>query len=272
LVGVQKLAALNSNTATRHILDGSLSVLKRLCEGLSCRVSDVLEYSDHKEEFVNQIGKYNVGIIENIAELYLHDFGVFIEVSPDEEEKTQLEANIQMALSKGDINLEDAIDIRGLKNIKLANQLLKVKRKAKEEREDAKAMMQQQMQAEQQMQVQQMAAQAAAQKVQMEAQAKIQVREAEAQFDMQKMQAEAELKMQLMREEFQYQMQIKSTEVDALTTREQYKEEEKKKRIDRQNSQQSKLINQRKNNLPSMNFESNEDSLDGFDFAEFDPR
>jgi hypothetical protein len=272
LVGVQKLAALNSNTATRHILDGSLSVIKRLAEGISLRVSDILEYSEHKEEFVNQIGKYNVGIIDKISDLYLHDFGIFIDVSPDEEEKQQLEANIQIALSKGDVNLEDAIDIRTIKNVKLANQLLKVKRKAKEERDDAKAMMQQQMQAEQQMQIQQMSAQSAAQKIQMEAQAKIQVREAEAQFDMQKMQAEAQLKMQLMREEFQYQMQIKGAESQQLVDREKFKEDEKKKRIDRQNSQQSKLINQRKNNLPSMSFESNEDSLDGFDFAEFDPR
>lgn len=272
LVGVQKLAALNSNTATRHILDGSLSVMKRLAEGISLRVSDILEYSEHKEEFINQIGKYNVGIIDKISDLYLHDFGIFIDISPDEEEKQQLEANIQVALSKGDINLEDAIDIRTIKNIKLANQLLKVKRKSKEERDDAKAMMQQQMQAEQQMQIQQMSAQAASQKIQMEAQAKIQVREAEAQFDMQKMQAEAQLKMQLMREEFQYQMQIKGTESQQLADREKFKEDEKSKRIDRQNSQQSKLINQRKNNLPSMTFESNEDSLDGFDFAEFDPR
>jgi hypothetical protein len=272
LVGVQKLAALNSNTATRHVLDGSLSVVKRLAEGVSLRVSDVLEYADHKEEFINQIGKYNVGIIENIAELYLHDFGVFIEVSPDEEEKQQLEANIQMALSKGDINLEDAIDIRGLKNIKLANQLLKVKRKAKQEREDTKAMMQQQMQAEQQMQIQQMAAQASAQKTQMETDSKIAIIQAQSQSDVQKMQGEAQLKMQLMAEEFNYQLQIKSMDVQAFSEREQMKENEKKKRIDRQNSQQSKLINQRKNNLPSMNFESNEDSLDGFDFSEFNPR
>lgn len=272
LVGVQKLAALNSNTATRHVLDAALSVVKRLAEGVSLRVSDVLEYADHKEEFINQIGKYNVGIIENIAELYLHDFGVFIEVSPDEEEKQQLEANIQMALSKGDINLEDAIDIRGLKNIKLANQLLKVKRKAKQEREDTKAMMQQQMQAEQQMQIQQMAAQASAQKTQMETESKIAIIQAQLQSDSQKMQGEAQLKMQLMAEEFKYQMQIKSMDVQSLSEREQMKETEKKKRIDRQNSQQSKLINQRKNNLPSMNFESNEDSLDGFDFAEFNPR
>src|SRR6056300_1977688 len=128
LVGLQKLAALNSNTATRHILDGSLYIFRSLSEALTYRIADILEYSDFKDDFVNKIGKYNVSILNEIKDLYIYDFGVFIEISPDEEQKAQLEQNIQMALSQGDINLEDAIDIREIKNIKLANQLLKVKR------------------------------------------------------------------------------------------------------------------------------------------------
>ena len=116
LVGVQKLAALNSNTATRHILDASLFIYRSLAEALSYRVSDILEFSDFKEEFVNQIGKFNVSILGETKDLYLYDFGIFIEVTPDEEQKAQLEANIQMALSKQDINLEDAIDIREIRN------------------------------------------------------------------------------------------------------------------------------------------------------------
>ena len=129
LVGVQKLAALNSNTATRHILEGSLFITRKLSEALSLRVADILEYSDFKEEFTMQIGKYAVGMLEEIKDLYLHDFGIFIEVAPDEEEKAQLEANIQMALQRDQISLEDAIDIRQMKNLKLANELLKMKRK-----------------------------------------------------------------------------------------------------------------------------------------------
>ena len=164
LVGVQKLAALSSNTATRHILESSLFILRRLSEALSYRVADILEYADFKEEFLNQIGKYNVDTLEQIKDLYLYDFGIFIDIAPDEEEKAQLEANIQMALSKQDINLEDAIDIREVKNIKLANQLLKVKRKKKQEADQQQQMQMQQMQAQTQMQSQQMAAQAAQQK------------------------------------------------------------------------------------------------------------
>jgi len=272
LVGVQKLAALNSNTATRHILEGGLFVYRSLAEALTYRVADILQYADFKDDFANKIGKYNVSILDDIKDLYIYDFGIFIEISPDEEQKAQLEANIQMALSKGDINLEDAIDIRELKNIKLANQLLKVKRIRKQERQEKMEMQKQAMISQQQLKAQEMAAQTAMQKLQMESQTKMQLKQAETAFEIEKMKAEAEMKRMLMSEEFQYQMQIAGIKETALADRDTMKEEAKGKRISQQNSEQSKLINQRKNNLPPMDFESNEDSLDGFDLAEFEPR
>ena len=272
LVGLQKLAALNSNTATRHILDASLYIYRSLSEALTYRVADILEYSDFKDEFANQIGKYNVSILNEIKDLYIYDFGIFIEVSPDEEQKAQLEANIQMALSKGDINLEDAIDIREIKNIKLANQLLKMKRVRLQEREEKMAMQKQAMVAQQQMQAQQLAAETAMQKMQMELQAKMQLKQAEVAFDIEKSNNEAALKSQLMREEFEYNVQIRSMEIQDFIGRDKMKEDAKSQRISQQNSEQSKLINQRKNNLPPLSFESNEDSMDGFDLAEFEPR
>ena len=272
LVGLQKLAALNSNVATRHILMGSLYIFKSLAEAMTYRVADILEYSDFKEEFVNQIGKYNVAILSEISQLYIYDFGIFIELSPDEEEKAQLEANIQMALSKGDINLEDAIDIREIKNIKLANQLLKLKRKSKQEREEKMAMQKQAMQAQQQLKSQEMAVQAAQQKLEMETQAKMKYRQADIAFEIEKMQNEAMLKGQLMDKEFQLNVELAKLNNQGLADREIMKEGAKSKRISQANSEQSKMINQRKNNLPPINFESNEDSLDGFDLAEFEPR
>ena len=272
LVGVQKLAALNSNTATRHILDASLYIYRTLAEALSYRVADVLEYSDFKDEFINQIGKYNVSILGEISDLYIYDFGIFIDVSPDEEQKRMLEQNIQMALSKGDINLEDAIDIRGLRNIKMANQLLKLKRRRKAEEDQKKEAMKQAMQAKVNQQSQQMAAQMAMQKIQMESQAKLQYRQADVAFEIEKLKVEAELKSGLMDKEFEMNMQLKGVESEALGAREQERETAKAGRISQQNTQQSNLINQKKNNLPPQSFESNEDSLDGFDLSEFDPR
>ena len=272
LVGVQKLAALSSNTATRHILDGSLYIYRTLAEALTYRVADILEYADFKDDFINKIGRYNVSILEDISDLYIYDFGVFIELSPDEEQKAMLEQNIQMALSKQDINLEDAIDIREIKNLKLANQLLKVKRKAKQEQDEQREMQKQAMISQQQLQSQQMKAQMDAQKIQMETEAKMKYRQADIQFEIQKQQAEAQLKAQLMQQEFNYSMQLQGMTQEQLGIREEDREKAKSDRISQQNTEQSELINQRKNNLPPKNFESNEDSLDGFDLAEFEPR
>ena len=272
LVGVQKLAALNSNTATRHILEGGLYIYRSLAEALTYRIADILEYSDFKDDFINRIGKFNVSILDQIKDLYIYDFGIFIEVSPDEEQKAQLETNIQVALAQKNINLEDAIDIREIKNLKLANQLLKMKRVKKEEREEKMAMQKQAIMAQQQLKSQEMAGQVAMQKIQGELQGKMQLKQMEVEFDIKKMQAEAQMKSQLMREEFEYNMKLHDMEVGKVSERDQMKEDAKAKRISQQNTEQSKLIDQRKNNLPPMDFESNEDSLDGFDLGEFEPR
>ena len=272
LVGVQKLAALNSNTATRHILDGSLYIYRSLAEALTYRVADILEYADFKDDFINKIGKYNVSILGEISDLYIYDFGVFIELSPDEEQKAMLEQNIQMALSKQDINLEDAIDIREIKNLKLANQLLKVKRLAKQERDEKMAMQKQAITAQQQLKSQEMAAQVALQKIELETQSKMKIKQAEVAFEIEKNKNEAALKSQLMQQEFNYNVQLRDVSEQALAFREGAREQAKSDRISQQNTEQSKLIAQRKNNLPPQNFESNEDSLDGFDLSEFEPR
>jgi uncharacterized lipoprotein YajG len=272
LVGVQKLAALNSNTATRHILDGSVYITKSIAEALTCRISDILEYAPYREEFVTQIGRYNVSLLDEIKDLYIYDFGIFIEVAPDEEEKNQLEQNVQMALQKGDINLEDAIDIREIRNIKMANQLLKLKRRKNLENLQAQEMQKQQMTIQGQMEAQRAAAQTMMMKVNAQAEADMRVKQAEVAFDIERIKAEVEAKATLMEREFSYNIELAKAQGQALSAREEAREKEKAKRIGMQNTQQSKLIDQRKNNLPPISFESNEDSLDGFDLAEFEPR
>jgi len=239
---------------------------------LTYRIADILEYSNFKDDFINKIGKYNVSILDSISDLYIYDFGIFIEISPDEEQKAMLEQNIQMALSRNDINLEDAIDIREIKNLKVANQLLKLKRKAKLEKEQQMAMQQQSIAAQQNMQSQQMAAGIAMQKTEAETNGKIKIKQAEVAFEIEKLKQEAVLKSKLMAEEFQYNQQMYKMQQQSIDSRETAKEDAKTNRITQQNTQQSKLIEQRQNNLPPIRFESNEDSLDGFDLAEFSPR
>ena len=274
LVGVQKLAAANSNTATRHILDASLFITSQLAECLSLRVSDILEYSPAREAFIQKIGGHNVATLKEMEDLHLYDFGIFIELTPDDEEKGMLENNIQTALSAGLIDLSDAIDIREIKNIKLANQVLKIRRRRKLEQDQMMQQQNIQAQADANAQAQQVAAQAEIQKNQVITSQKAQLMEMENQFALQKMQAEVEAKKALMAQEFQYNMQLKGIEVQGKKSQESEKEDRKDDRTKLQATQQSELIEQRKNNTPPKNFESSGNDIlgGGFDLGSFEPR
>jgi hypothetical protein len=274
LVGVQKLAAANSNTATRHILDAGLFLTADTAEGLSLRISDILEYSPSREAFIQKIGGFNVATLDELKELHLYDFGIVLELSPDDEQKGMLENNIQTALSAGLIDLEDAIDIREVKNLKLANQLLKLRRKKKLERDQQMQQENIQAQAQANAQAQQVAAQAEVQKDQALFQTKAQLEQMKAQIDQQKMQSEVQLKKELMALEFQYNMQLKGIEVDGQKQKESSKEDRKDERTKMQATQQSELIDQRKNDSPPKNFESSGNDIlgGGFGLGTFEPR
>lgn len=272
LVGVQKLAAANSNTATNHVLDAIFSVTQKLAECTSLRIADILEYSDMAEEFANQIGKYKVSLLDEIKNLHLHSFGIFLEIAPDEEERQRLLNDISLAIQRDQIHVDDKIDIMNMRNLKLASEMLKMRKKQKAEKDQEYEQQKMQMQAQINAQSAQQAAQAKMQAAEAEAQAKIQIEQAKSQFEIQKMHEEAKLKMQLMEREFQYQMGIKGEESKNLKERETYKEDRKDERTKLQASQQSKMVQQRQNGTPPVDFESNEDSLDGFDLSPFTPR
>ena len=274
LVGVQKLAAANSNTATRHILQSGLYLTSELAESLSLRISDIIEYAPTKEAFIQAIGAHNVGTLEEMQNLHLYDFGIFIELAPDEEEKQLLENNIQVAIAQKNIELEDAIDVREIKNLKLANQLLKVRRKKKIERDQMIQQQNIQAQAQANAQAQQVAAQAEVQKQQALTQSKVQLEQAKAQLETQKLQSEAMLKKELMNHEFQINMKLKEMEIESLKAKESTKEDRKDERTRIQASQQSELIDQRKTGKPPKKFEStSNDILSGdFDLGMFEPR
>jgi len=265
LVGVQKLAAANSNVATRHILQSGLFLTAEVAECLSLRISDILEYSPTAEAFIRSIGMHNVATLKEISNLHLYDFGIFIELAPDEEEQQLLENNIQIALQQGSIDLEDAIDIREIKSVKLANQVLKIRRKKKMERDQQMQQENIQAQAQANAQQQQAAAQAEVQKQQALTQSQIQLEQAKSQMKSQSLSHEGEIKKQLMELEFQYNMQLKSKEVEGVQGRDSEKENRKDERTKIQATQQSELIDQRNNQKPPKNFESaSNDTLGGF--------
>jgi hypothetical protein len=274
LVGLQKIAAANSNTATRHILQSGLFLTAETAECLSLRISDIIEYSETKDAFIQSIGVHNVATLEELNNLHIHDFGIFLELEPDEEEKQMLENNIQAAISQQGIDLEDAIDLRQIKNVKLANQLLKVKRKKKFERDQIAQQQNIQAQAQANAQAQQVAAQAEVQKQQSMAQIESQMEQLKAQLEAQKMQQEIFAKKELMQLEFQMNMRLKNMEVQSLRSREKEREDRKDNRTKIQATQQSELIDQRKNEKPPKNFESSgNDILSGnFNLGSFDPK
>ena len=271
LVGLQKMAAANSNTATRHILQSSLYLTLRLCENISLRVADSLKFPLTAQALKESISTFNVETLNELIEMTLHDFGIFLELEPDEEEKAQLEQNIQIALQSGGIDLEDAIDIRQIRNLKLANQSLKYKRRKKIERDQKMQQENMQAQAQANAQASEAAAMAEVQKQQALAQTQIQIQQAKSQFEISKIQQEFEIKKLLMAEEFKYNMQLAQAQVGAQQQKINDIEDRKDKRVKMQATQQSELIDQRKNDTMPKNFESEFDNISsGFGLGTLD--
>ena len=273
LVGVQKLAAANSNTATRHMLQAGLFLTAETCECLSLRISDILEYSPSKDAFMQAIGGHNLATLDEMSELHLYDFGIFLELLPDEEEKALLENNIQMALQQKIIDLEDAIDVREIRNVKLANQVLKIRRKKKLERDQKMQQENIQVQAQANTQAQQAAAQSEVQKNQAISQSQAQLEQVKAGLKKEQMDLEVQHKMKLMQFEFEINQQLQKMNMEQVDMKDTVKEDRKDNRSKMQASQQSELIDQKQNNKPPKNFESSGNDILGGDFSlgRFDP-
>tara|TARA_R110001583_G_scaffold20094_1_gene77933 strand:+ start:1348 stop:3756 length:2409 start_codon:yes stop_codon:yes gene_type:complete len=273
LVGLQKLAAANSNTATRHILQASLYLTLRTCENISLRVSDSLMFPLTRMSLINSISNFNAHTLDELSKVNMHDFGVFIELEPDEEEKAQLEQNIQVALQTQSINLEDAIDIRSVNNLKLANTMLKKRRLEKEAKDQQMKMQQIQAQAQAQAETNEKAALAELQKQEGMVNSKVQLEQAKSQFEIQRLQTEAEIKKQLMQQEFDYNMQLAKQQTKVVQAKEQQIEDRKDKRLKIQGTQQSEMITQRREDGLPINFESKgNDNLGGIGLEQFAPR
>jgi hypothetical protein len=272
LVGLQKMAANASNIATKHILNASLYLNLRTCENISLRIADMLDYPLTKESLINNLNIFNVNALEQVEKLNLFEFGLFLELEPEEEEKAMLEQNIQMAIQQNQIYLEDAIDLREIKNVTLANQVLKYKRIKKQEADQKAQQAQVQAQAQANAQAAEQIAMQEVQKQQALTEQKVQVEQAKSQFEMQRMQGEAAIKKQLMAEEFQYNLQLAQMNMGAAQQKEKEIEDRKDKRTKIQASQQSQMINQRQNDTLPTDFESaGNDNLGGFGLEQFNP-
>ena len=256
LVGLQKLAANASNTATRHINQSSLYITLRIAENISLKIADVLSFPLTASSLQNSISTFNIKTLENLVDLNLHDFGIFLELEPDEEEEAKLEANIQVALQNGGIDLDDAIDIRQIKNLKLANQMLKIKRKRKQQQDIKIQQSNIQAQADAQASTAEKTAMAEVQKQEAISGSKVQYEQARTQMEIQKMEIQAKLDQQKLQMKHQFDMQLKQIEVQAMQQKENAIEDRKDNRTKLQATQQSEMISQRKNDGLPIDFEN----------------
>jgi len=255
LVGLQKLAANASNVATRHINQASLYITLRMAENISLKIADALEFPLTAESLKNSISSFNSKTLKEVQDLNLHDFGIFLELEPDEEEEQKLEANIQVALANGGIDLDDAIDLRQIKNIKLANQMLKIKRKAKMAQDQENQQANIQAQANAQASTAEKTAMAEVQKQEAITGSKVQYEQARTQMEIQKLEVQAQLDQQKMQMQHQFDLELAKLESQTRTQVDQQRESAKDKRIKMEGTQQSKMITQRQNEMMPIDFE-----------------
>jgi hypothetical protein len=271
LVGLQKMAANASNIATRHILDASLWLTLRTCENISLKIADSIQYPLTLNSLLNSISVYNTETLKEISNLNLHDFGIFLELEPEEEEKQMLEQNIQVALQSGGIDLEDAIDLRQIRNLQLANDMLKIKRKKKQEQDRAQQEQMIKSQANANAETAERAAMAEVQKNQALTEQEVNVNQSKSQMEMQRMQMASQIKQQEMEIKFGYDLQLANVQLSAVKEKEQFIEDRKDKRTQIQATQQSEMISQRQNDSMAKNFESSP-TMGGFGAQELAPQ
>jgi hypothetical protein len=255
LVGVQKMAALNSNTATRHILDACIHITECMAESINYRLCNVLEDSKKRKALIDAIGSVDVDILEDIKKIPLHQFGIYLTLRPDHQERQEMEANIQQALARENIYLEDAIDIRNISNIKLANQLLKVRRRKKFKEDMERQEMNSKVQQESAVVAAQAKSKAEIEKINAETQATQQTENLRMEKEKEKLRFEANLKMELMDREFMYNMALKGKENEGKTIVEEIKSKNK--------------VNEGK---PTKQFESSNDNMGDFGMEAFGPK
>jgi len=255
LVGLQKMAANASNVATRHINQSSLYITLKLAENIALKIADALEFPLTRSALQNSISTFNIKTLDEVINLNLHDFGIFLELEPDDEELAQLEANIQVSLQQGSLNLEDAIDLRQIKNLKLANQMLKIKRKAKAKQDQANQQANIAAQGQAQADTAEKSAMAEVQKQEAIMGANVQFEQSKSQMEIQRMEIAAQLEQQKLQAQFQFDMQLKQMDMQAVGEKEKMIEDRKDKRIKMEGTQQSEMITQRNVDGPPIDFE-----------------
>jgi len=245
LVGVQQQAIAAGNNAIYDITNASMVLFKRVCEDIVKCLQIIPPDSVLFNIYANAVGKENMAVLSSFSNLPMYNFGVQVVKEMEDQDRAYLEQNIQMSIQQKELDIEDAIAIRQLKDVNQAERLLVVRRKKRMARNQQIAMQNSQQQA----QIQQASAQATSQ-------AKMQELQAQAQLEAQRMQLEAQLEAQLEQMKHEYRKEIEMIKAQALLGMrsddqdfkekiEVFKENSKDVRVKKQAVEQSKLIAQR---------------------------
>lgn len=246
LVGVRQQAIEASNNATYDITNAAMVLFKKVCDDIVRCLQIIPKESVLYRTYEKALGSSSMDIISSFAELPMYNFGVRVVAEMEDMDKAYLEANIQQSLLQKEIDLEDAIAIRKLKDVNQAEQLLIVRRKKRLKQQQQMAQQNSQMQAQANAQVAQATSQAKMQEEQMKAQLDAQKMQMEGQMKAQLLQIEYDLKMKLADLQGRYDLQQQEIESGVRNELETEREDRKDSRVTKQAVEQSKLIAQRK--------------------------
>jgi hypothetical protein len=245
LVGVRQQAIAAGNNAIYDISNSALYLYTKVCEDIVKCLQILPPKSVIFKAYEQAIGKANMKVLASFGDLPMYNFGVKIQTEMDETEKSYLEQNIQVALAQKEIDLEDAMSVRQLKDVDQAERLLIIRRKKRMKAQQEIAQRNSQMQAQMNQQTAQVASQGKMQEIQMQSQAKIAEIQADAQAKAQLLQLEYQLKGQIESAKTQVQMGMKQQDMQFRQGIESSKEKAKDERVKKQAVEQSKMISQR---------------------------
>ena len=245
LVGVQQQAIAAGNNAIYDITNASMILFKKVCEDVVKCLQIIPSESVLMRVYQNAIGEENMKVLSSFNDLPMYNFGVSVQKEMEDNERNYLEQNIQMAINQKEIDLEDAIAVRNLKDVNQAERLLVVRRKKRIERAQAQAMQNSQMQSQQAQQAAQAASQARQQELQMEAQIESQKLQLKSQLEIEVAKAKHELQKEIETIRATATLGFKTDDQEFSEKLEVLKEDRKDSRVKKQASEQSKLLSQR---------------------------
>jgi hypothetical protein len=262
LVGVQQQAIAAGNNAIYDITNASMILFKKVCEDVVKCLQIIPPESVLMNIYENAIGKTNMEVLNSFIQLPMFNFGVTVQKEMEDQEKAFLEQNIQMSLQQQELDLEDAIAIRNLKDINQAERLLVVRRKKRIKRAQDQAAQNSQIQSQQAQQAAQSASQARQQELQMEAQLDAQKMQLKAQLEVQVAQAKHELQKEVEMIRAQATLGFRTEEQEFREKIEVLKEDRKDERVKKQSAEQSKLISQRQGKRGELKEQADDQSID----------